>query len=112
MGNPDTSVLSADRPRVEGSPWWSLLWAAIGAGVGAFMAPLEPSFLEEGLMLHIAERLVGGEHLYRDVHMRPGMVAPYQIELDEKEPDGSPHLIWAPFDDDRVIREMVHAARR
>ena len=51
-------------------------------------------------------------HLYRDVHMRPGMVAPYQIELDEKEPDGSPHLIWAPFDDDRVIREMVHAARR
>ena len=37
--------------------------------------------------------------LYRDDKMPQGKVAPYQIELDDDE-----GLIWAPLDDDRVIR--------
>ena len=47
---------------------------------------------------------------YRDTspgsRMSPGMVAPYQISLDVEE--GEPeHLIWAPVDDDRVIRVLA-----
>jgi len=44
-----------------------------------------------------ADGVVAG-HLYRDEHMPPGMVAPYQITLD----DGG--LIFAPADVDQVIR--------
>jgi len=45
----------------------SWVWAAIGAATCAAMAPLEPSLLEEGLLLHFAQRMVHGEHLYRDL---------------------------------------------
>jgi hypothetical protein len=31
------------------------------------MAGFEPNLLEEGLILHVAERMMAGEHLYRDV---------------------------------------------
>jgi len=36
------------------------------------MAPLEPNLLEEGLALHVAQRLAHGEHLYRDVMVFTG----------------------------------------
>jgi hypothetical protein len=36
---------------------WGLAWSAIGAAVCAAMAPLEPSFLEEGMMLHVGEQV-------------------------------------------------------
>ena len=39
----------------------------MGAGVCAYMAGFEPNLLEEGLILHVAERMQAGEHLYRDV---------------------------------------------
>ena len=39
--------------------------------------------------------------MYRDDKMPPGMVAPYQVQLDV---DG--RLIWAPMDDDRCIRVL------
>jgi hypothetical protein len=42
-------------------------WGAIGALACASVAVLEPSVLEEGLPLHVAQRLAQGEHLYRDV---------------------------------------------
>ena len=42
---------------------WSLV-AALAAGC---VRELEPNLVEEGLVLHIAERLARGEHLYRDV---------------------------------------------
>ena len=42
---------------------WSLV-AALGA---ASVIGLEPNLVEEGLVLHVAERLAHGEHLYRDV---------------------------------------------
>ena len=35
---------------------------------------------------------------YRDEHMPPGMVAPYQVQLD------SGNLIYAPADEDEVVR--------
>ena len=44
-----------------------LFWAFAGAAICAAMAPLEPSLLEEGFHLHLAQRIVDGEVLYRDV---------------------------------------------
>ena len=40
--------------------------------------------------------------MYRDDRMPPGVVAPYQIHLDDEEAG----LIWAPKDDERVIRAV------
>jgi len=40
---------------------------ALGASVCALMTPLEPSLLEEGLLVHFAQRMGEGEHLYRDL---------------------------------------------
>jgi hypothetical protein len=39
----------------------------IGAGACLLVAPFEPNLLEEGILLHIAQRIAHGEHLYRDV---------------------------------------------
>jgi hypothetical protein len=63
------------RQRMVGASW---AWAAIGSAVCAAMTPLEPSLLEEGLILHFAERLSRGEHLYRDVVFFSG---PFPFEL-------------------------------
>ena len=46
-------------------PAW--LWGAAGAGACLSLAWLEPNMVEEGLVVHVAQRLVRGEHLYRDV---------------------------------------------
>lgn len=55
-----------------------LLWATLAATVGLVAAPLEPNVLEEGIVLHTAERLASGDHLYRDVisHTAP---LPYEL---------------------------------
>jgi len=53
-------------------------WAAIGALVCAVMAPLEPSLLEEGLILHLAERMVEGERLFVDLASFTG---PFPFEV-------------------------------
>jgi len=45
----------------------AFVWGALGALACAAMAPLEPNLLEEGLALHVAQRLARGEQLYRDV---------------------------------------------
>ncbi len=59
-------------------PVASGLWAAIGSAACAAMIPLEPSLLEEGLLVHFAQRLVHGEHLYRDLVFFSG---PFPFEL-------------------------------
>ena len=48
----------------------------------------------------VLRRAVGTvvQHMYRDEYMPPGMVAPYQVKLD----DGN--LIYAPADDNEVIK--------
>lgn len=78
MSDDDPMTFRSGGSPPRASRWAPLAWAAVAAGVGAWMAPLEPSFLEEGLMLHVAERLVGGEHLYRDVLAVTGPV-PYEL---------------------------------
>jgi hypothetical protein len=55
-----------------------LAWAAIAAGICAAMAPLEPSLLEEGLILHLAQRMVGEERLFADLASFTG---PFPFEL-------------------------------
>ncbi|MEE8508007.1 MAG: hypothetical protein V3T07_02985 [Myxococcota bacterium] len=45
----------------------ALTWGLLGASVCAFMTRVEPNLLEEGLILHVAQRMVNGEALYRDV---------------------------------------------
>ena len=54
-----------------GSAHWHrfapLLWIVAGGYVCAQMISLEPSLLEEGYIVHIAQRLVSGEWLYRDI---------------------------------------------
>ncbi len=43
------------------------VWAATGAAACLSVAWLEPNMVEEGLVVHVAQRLVRGDHLYRDV---------------------------------------------
>jgi hypothetical protein len=54
------------------------MWAVVAAGVCLAMIPLEPSLLEEGLILHFVQRLLDGEHLYRDMVFFSG---PFPFEL-------------------------------
>ncbi len=53
-------------------------WALLGAVAGAAAAPLDPNLLEEGIVVHAAERMLGGEHLYRDIVLH---TAPLPCEL-------------------------------
>ena len=54
------------------------VWGVIGSAICIWMASLEPSLLEEGLILHVAERMLAGEHLYRDVVFFSG---PFPFQL-------------------------------
>ena len=56
----------------------ALLWAGVGAGACLLLAPFEPNLLEEGILLHIAQRIAHGERLYRDVLAFTGPL-PYQL---------------------------------
>ncbi len=56
----------------------ALTWAVLGAAICTWVIPLEPSLLEEGLILHIAQRMVAGEHLYRDIASFTG---PFPFEM-------------------------------
>jgi hypothetical protein len=51
---------------------WS--WALAGGALCAWAGTLEPNLLEEGLLLHVGERMLEGEHLYRDVALVTGPV--------------------------------------
>lgn len=45
----------------------TLVWGVLGTMACGSMIPLEPSLLEEGFHLDIAQRLIRGDHLYQDV---------------------------------------------
>jgi hypothetical protein len=55
-----------------------LLWGALAAAAGLAVAPLEPNVLEEGIVIHTAERMAQGDHLYRDV-ISPTAPLPYEL---------------------------------
>ena len=42
-------------------------WALVAAVACASVIILEPNMVEEGLVVHVAQRLARGEHLYRDI---------------------------------------------
>ncbi|MBW1687280.1 MAG: hypothetical protein JRS35_19715 [Deltaproteobacteria bacterium] len=42
-------------------------WCVAGFAACWSVAGLEPNLVEEGLLLHVAQRLAAGEHLYRDI---------------------------------------------
>jgi hypothetical protein len=46
---------------------FALLWAVVGGAACSTVIGLEPNLVEEGLVIHVAQRLVAGEHLYRDI---------------------------------------------
>lgn len=56
----------------------ALAWALVAALFGASVATLEPNLLEEGIVVHAAERMAEGEHLYRDIVL---FTAPLPYEL-------------------------------
>ena len=50
----------------------ALAWCAIGAVVCFTMGRLEPNLLEEGLLLHVGERMLEGDALYSDIVLVTG----------------------------------------
>jgi hypothetical protein len=67
-------------PEATPRPGWRapLLWGLAAAAAGAVAAPLDPNLLEEGIVVHAAERMAAGEHLYRDIILH---TAPLPYEL-------------------------------
>jgi hypothetical protein len=55
-----------------------LLWGVLGALACLSVSGFEPNLLEEGIELHVAERLASGERLYRDVFAFTGPL-PYEL---------------------------------
>ncbi len=53
-------------------------WAMIGALACWSLRGFEPNLLEEGIVVHIAQRLAEGEHLYQDVLIFTGPL-PYEL---------------------------------
>ena len=55
----------------------TLAWIAAGAAACAWVSGLEPNMLEEGISLHLAQRMMRGEHLFRDLASFTGPL-PYE----------------------------------
>jgi hypothetical protein len=71
---------ASDPRRSRRIPDWLpvALWALAGGVCCALLRGLEPNLLEEGIELHVAQRLAQGERLYRDVIVFTG---PLPFEL-------------------------------
>ncbi len=55
-----------------------LIWGLVAAAAGAAIAPLDPNLLEEGIVVHTAQRMLEGDRLYRDVVSHTGPL-PYEF---------------------------------
>jgi hypothetical protein len=55
-----------------------LFWGFVAAAAGAAIAPLDPNLLEEGIVVHTAQRMLEGDRLYRDVVSHTGPL-PYEF---------------------------------
>ncbi|MEN8182167.1 MAG: hypothetical protein ABFS46_06485 [Myxococcota bacterium] len=58
---------------------WALFWGGVGAAVCAAVIPLQPDLLDEGTSLHVAQRLLRGERLYREVLIFTGPLPPEML---------------------------------
>jgi len=79
------------------------LWALLGAGACLAVAGLEPNLVEEGLVVHVAERLLRGEHLYRDIVFFSGPL-PFELLA------GLFRLFGAELPVARAAQAVAHAA--
>jgi hypothetical protein len=71
---PEADAATARRARLAAlAP--TLGWALVGAIACASVIILEPNMVEEGLVVHVAQRLAHGEHLYRDIVFFSGPLA-------------------------------------
>lgn len=71
--------MHADPPKSTVPPTvFGLLWALVGAITCTSMIGLEPNLVEEGLVVHFAQRMLDGERLYRDLVFYTG---PLPFEL-------------------------------
>jgi hypothetical protein len=70
----------SDRQTMSMATRWLpvLFWMLVGGGCCALVSGFEPNLLEEGIELHVAQRLAHGERLYRDVLVFTG---PLPFEL-------------------------------
>ncbi|MGH0030634.1 MAG: hypothetical protein ACQGVC_12645 [Myxococcota bacterium] len=57
---------------------FALLWGVVGVAGCVAVMNLEPNMVEEGLVVHVAQRLAAGEHLYRDIVFFTGPV-PFEL---------------------------------
>jgi hypothetical protein len=72
-------VHESDRHSLPRSRWLPVtLWVLVGGACCAAVSGFEPNLLEEGIELHVAQRLAHGERLYRDVLVFTG---PLPFEL-------------------------------
>jgi hypothetical protein len=55
-----------------------VIWGIVAAVAGAVIAPLDPNLLEEGIVVHTAQRMLEGERLFRDVASHTGPL-PYEF---------------------------------
>jgi len=70
---PEADAASARRTKLDFA--WTLGWAFVGALACTSVIILEPNMVEEGLVVHVAQRLAHGEHLYRDIIFFSGPLA-------------------------------------
>jgi len=73
-------------------------WILTGAAICGWMLPLEPNLLEEGIALHLSQRMLQGEHLFRDLASFTG---PFPFELLT--------LLFRVFGDDIVVARAAVA---
>lgn len=68
-------------PATVGFSAASGLWGLLGIGCAWWVHALEPSLLEEGFHLHVAERMLAGEALYREIASFTGPLPFALLEL-------------------------------
>jgi hypothetical protein len=74
-----TAEISHSRTGAEAAQRIAVVaWGLAGAVACALMALLEPNLVEEGFPLHVAQRLVAGQRLYRDIAFFTGPV-PFEL---------------------------------
>jgi 4-amino-4-deoxy-L-arabinose transferase-like glycosyltransferase len=67
-----------DNPASRAAMVAPILWGLVAAAAGLAVAPLDPNLLEEGIVVHTAQRMLAGDRLFRDVVSHTGPL-PYEF---------------------------------